>query len=107
MPLPLYYLRVRDGGGLLPDNNRGEQYAGLEQVYAAARERFQDVLRVAAFSGKAGSTRREIEVSDASGRTVLTIGCGSIGSGWKPTPEDLRWAPLRSASSWRRSEGDR
>ena len=75
--MPLYYLRIRDGGALPPDNNQGEEYAGFGQVYAEALKRSQAMLRGAAVSSKAGSRRREIEVSDASGRTVLTIGCGA------------------------------
>jgi Domain of unknown function (DUF6894) len=48
-----YFLRVRDGDGLLPDDGEGQEFATLEKVRCEAIAGARDVLSAA--SGKAGS----------------------------------------------------
>jgi hypothetical protein len=55
-----YFLRLRDGDELLPDDGEGQEFATLEKVRCEAIAR--DVLSAAVLSGKAGSLNLQIEV---------------------------------------------
>lgn len=72
-----YFFHLRDGDKLLPDDTEGEELPDLEAVRVYAIESARDLLSEAAFSGKAASLHQQIEVVDASGRTVLTMPVGN------------------------------
>jgi hypothetical protein len=71
-----YFLRLRDGDTLLPDDGEGQEFANMEAVRLEAIESAREILSEAALSGKAGSLRQQIEVSDEAGQTILTIPVG-------------------------------
>jgi hypothetical protein len=71
-----YFFHVRDGDNLLPDDGEGQEFPNLEAVRLEAIEGARDILSEAALNGAAGSLRQQIEVTDESGRTVLTMPIG-------------------------------
>ena len=74
--MPRYFFRIRDGYELLTDDGEGEEHANLDEAREAAMEGARDILSEAALSGKAASLQTRIEVTDESGKTVLTIPVG-------------------------------
>jgi hypothetical protein len=72
-----YFFHLRDGDTLLPDDTEGEELPDLEAVRVYAIESARDLLSEAALGGKAASLHQQIEVVDASGRTVLTMPVGN------------------------------
>ena len=71
-----YFFHLRDGDTLIRDDGEGEELQSLDAVRLYAVESARELLSQAALSGKAGSLHQQIEVSDASGRTVLTMPVG-------------------------------
>jgi hypothetical protein len=71
-----YFFHLRDGDNLLADDGEGQEFPNLEAVRLEAIESARDILSEAALSGTAGSLRQQIEVTDESGRTVLTMPIG-------------------------------
>jgi hypothetical protein len=74
--MPRYFFHVRDGDELLTDDGDGEEHANLDAAREAALDGARDILSEAALSGKAASLRARVEVTDESGKTVLTIPVG-------------------------------
>ena len=74
--MPRYFLRLRDGDTLLPDDGEGQEFANMEAVRLEALDSVRQILSEAARSGKAGSLRQQVEVSDETGRTILTMPVG-------------------------------
>ena len=72
-----YRFRVRDGGTLLEDDGEAEELPNLKAVRLQAIESARQILSSAALSGTAGNLHQQIEVMDASGRTVLTMPVGN------------------------------
>jgi uncharacterized protein DUF6894 len=72
-----YYFRVRDGDTLLKDDGEAEDLPNLKAVRVQAIESARQILSEAVLRGTAGSLRQQIEVMDASGRTVLTMPVGN------------------------------
>jgi hypothetical protein len=70
--MPRYFVRLRDGDALLPDDGEAQDFANLEAVRREATEGARQLLSHAALSGKAGSLRLQIEAQDENGCTVLT-----------------------------------
>lgn len=71
-----YLFHVRDRDTLLEDDGEGEELPDLEAARRHAIESAREILSEAALLGKAGSLRQQIEVVDASGKTVLTMRVG-------------------------------
>jgi uncharacterized protein DUF6894 len=71
-----YFFRLRDGDALLPDDEEGEELRDLEAVRRYATESARQLLSEAALSGRAGSLNHQIEVTDETGRTILTMPVG-------------------------------
>ena len=76
--MALYFIRVRDEGTLLPDEDEGQEFATLEDVRREAIEGARQILSQAALSGKAASVNLQIEVLDEAGKTVLTVPVGRV-----------------------------
>ncbi len=74
--MPRYFLHLRDGDTLLPDDGNGQEFANTEAVRFEAIESARQLLSEAARSGKAGSLNQQIEVLDEHGQTVVTIPVG-------------------------------
>ena len=74
--MPRYFLRLRDGDTLLPGDGEGQEFATLEGVRLEAMESARQILSEAALSGQAGSLNHQIEVTDETGRTILTMPVG-------------------------------
>ena len=72
-----YFFHLRDGDTLLPDDGEGREFPNLVAVRLEAIESARDILSEAALSGTAGSLHQQIEVTDESGRTVLTMPIGN------------------------------
>jgi hypothetical protein len=76
--MALYFLRLRDGDELLPDDGEGQEFATLEEVRCEAIAGARDVLSAAVMSGKAGSLNMQIEVQDEAGGTVIIVPVGRV-----------------------------
>jgi uncharacterized protein DUF6894 len=76
MVMPRYFLRVRDGETLLPDDGEGVVFDSIEQVRSEAIQSAREILSSAVLSGKAGSLNTQIEVTDEAGTTILTMPIG-------------------------------
>jgi uncharacterized protein DUF6894 len=74
--MPRYFLRLRDGDTLLADDGESQEFANMEAVRLEAVDSVRQILSEAARSGKAGSLRQQVEVSDETGRTILTMPVG-------------------------------
>lgn len=72
-----YFFHVRDGDNLLEDDEQGEELPDLDAVRRQAIESAREILSEAALSGTAASLHQQIEVADASGKTVLTMPVGN------------------------------
>jgi hypothetical protein len=75
--MPRYYFNVRQGRFLAKDDE-GADLADLDAVREEAVAGARDILSEAVFSGEAASLNRHIEVTDADGRTVLTVPVGHV-----------------------------
>jgi hypothetical protein len=73
-----YFLRLRDGDELLPDDGEDQEFATLEEVRCEAIAGARDVLSAAVLSGKAGSLNLQIEVQDEAGKTVIVVPVGRV-----------------------------
>ena len=74
--MPRYFFHLRDGATLQRDDEEGEELRDLEAVRHYAIESAREILSEAALSGTAGSLNHKIEVTDETGRTILTIPVG-------------------------------
>ena len=73
--MPRYYFNVRQNKFLLKDDE-GADLADLNAVREEAVASAREILSEAAFSGRAASVDRKIEVTDAIGQTVLIVPVG-------------------------------
>jgi hypothetical protein len=74
--MALYFLRLRDGNTLLPDDGEGKEFAGLDEVRSDAIESARQILSAAVLNGTAASLNQHIEVVDERGKTILTVPVG-------------------------------
>jgi hypothetical protein len=74
--MTLYFLRLRDGDTLLPDDGEGEEFASLDEVRTDAIESARQILSAAVLSGTAASLNQQIEAVDERGKTILTVPVG-------------------------------
>ena len=74
--MALYFLRLRDGDTLLPDDGEGEEFASLDEVRSDAIESARQILSAAVLNGTAASLNQQIEVVDVHGKTILTVPIG-------------------------------
>ena len=74
--MALYFLRLRDGDTLLPDDGEGEEFASLDDVRSAAVESARQLLSAAVLNGTAASLNQHIEVADEGGRMILAVPVG-------------------------------
>jgi Domain of unknown function (DUF6894) len=65
--MALYFLRLRDGDTLLPDDGEGEEFASLDEVRSDAIESARQILSAAVLNGTAASLNQQIEVVDVRG----------------------------------------
>jgi hypothetical protein len=75
--MPRYYFNIRQDKFVAKDEEGADlpnDEAAREEAVAGAR----DILSEAVFSGEAASLNRQIEVTDADGRTVLTVPVGHV-----------------------------
>jgi hypothetical protein len=73
-----YFLRLRDGDTLFPDDGESQDFATIEEIRREANESARQILSEAARNGKAGSLRQQIEVSDEAGKTILIVPVGHV-----------------------------
>ena len=71
-----YFVRVRDGDTLVPDDGEGEEFASLKAVRHYAVKCAREILSDAALDGKAASLHLVVEVLDEAGKTVLRVSVG-------------------------------
>jgi hypothetical protein len=71
-----YFVCIRDGDRILPDDGEGQEFATLEAVRREAIQSARELLSDAALSGKAASLNLRVEVLDATGETVLIVPVG-------------------------------
>jgi hypothetical protein len=74
--MAIYFLRLRDGDTLLPDDGEGEEFASLDDVRSDAIESARQILSAAVLNGTAASLNQQIEVVDERGKTMLTVSVG-------------------------------
>jgi hypothetical protein len=74
--MAFYFLRLRDGDTLLPDDGEGEEFASLDDVRSAAIESARQLLSAAVLNGSAASSNQHVEVVDEAGKTILTVSVG-------------------------------
>jgi Domain of unknown function (DUF6894) len=74
--MPLYLVRVRDGGALLPDDGEAQEFATLDDVRREAIESARQILSEAALNGTAASLDVQIEVMNEQGNMVMTVPVG-------------------------------
>ena len=74
--MALYFLRLRDGDTLLPDDGEGDEFASLDEVRSDAIESARQILSAAVLNGTAASLNQQIEVVDERGKTILTMPIG-------------------------------
>jgi hypothetical protein len=75
--MPRYYFNVRQDKVLLKDEE-GEELANLDAAREEAVASAREILSEAALGGNAGESSSEIEVTDATGKTVLTVPIGRV-----------------------------
>jgi hypothetical protein len=76
MVMALYFLRVRDGDALLPDDGEAQEFSSLDDVRGQVTESARQILSAAALMGTAASLNLQIEVMDEWGKTVMTMPVG-------------------------------
>ena len=74
--MAIYFLRLRDGDTLLPDDGEGEEFASLDEVRSDAIESARQILSSAVLNGTAANLNQQIEVVDHRGKTILTVPVG-------------------------------
>ena len=74
--MPRYFILVREGDALLPDDGEGQEFASLDAVRQEAIASARQLLSQAALSGEAGRLNQTIEVQDEAGTIVLTVAVG-------------------------------
>jgi hypothetical protein len=71
-----YFLRLRDGDTLLPDDGEAQEFATLNAVRGEAIESARQLLSAAVLNGTAASLNLQVEVADERGEIVLTVPVG-------------------------------
>jgi hypothetical protein len=71
-----FFLRVRDGDALVPDDGEGQEFATPDAVRAEAIESARHLLSAAVLNGTAATLNLQIEVADERGKTVLIVPVG-------------------------------
>ena len=71
-----YFILVREGDVLLPDDEEGQEFASFDAVRDEAIESARHLLSQAALAGNAGRLNLTIEVRDETGKVVLTMPVG-------------------------------
>ena len=74
--MPLYFVRVRDGGALLPHDGEAQAFATLDDVRDEVTESARQILSAAALMGTAASLDLRIEVKDEGGNMIMTMPVG-------------------------------
>jgi hypothetical protein len=74
--MPRFFLHLRDGDTLLPDDGEGQEFATLSAVRDEAIDSARQLLSAAVLNGTAASLDQQIEVADACGKTILTVPVG-------------------------------
>jgi hypothetical protein len=75
-PMPHFFLHLRDGDRLLPDDGEGQEFATLDAVRDEAIESARQILSAAVLNGTAATLNQHIEVVDKHGKTILTVPVG-------------------------------
>lgn len=76
--MPQYFVRLRNGDRLIPDDGEGQEFASLAAVRHEVDESARQILSDAVLRGKAGRLNVQIEVIDENNRTVLTVPVGYV-----------------------------
>jgi hypothetical protein len=76
--MAFYFLRLRDGDKLLPDDGEADEFASLDAVRTEAIQSARQLLSEAALSGKGAGLNQTVEVMDEGGKTVLTVPVGRV-----------------------------
>ena len=71
-----YFLRVRNGDVLVPDDGEGQEFATPDAVRAEAIESARHLLSAAVLNGTAATLNLQIEVADERDKTVLIVPVG-------------------------------
>jgi Domain of unknown function (DUF6894) len=71
-----YFILLREGDTLLPDDGEGQEFASFDAVRREAIESARHLLSQAALSGEAGRLNQTIEVQDETGKIVLSVPVG-------------------------------
>ena len=71
--MPRYFVRVKENGKLLPDDDPPEEFRDLEAVRAVVLESAREVLSQAVLKGTAASLDIQIEVEDERGQRLLVV----------------------------------
>jgi hypothetical protein len=80
-----YFLLLRDGNELLPDDGDGQEFATLDAMRKEVTESARQILGAAVLKGTAASLNLQIEVVDGGGKTVLIVPVGrAVGTETQP-----------------------
>ena len=76
--MPRYFVRVKENGKLLPDDDPPEEFPDLEAVRAVVLESAREVLSQEVLKGTAADLDIQIEVEDEKGQRLLVMPVGRV-----------------------------
>ena len=76
--MPRYFVRVKENGKLLPDDDPPEEFPDLEAVRTVVLESAREVLSQKVLKGTAASLDIQIEVEDEKGQRLLVMPVGRV-----------------------------